>query len=112
MPAVMTTAGSIKCAHGATAALSSSDKLKVSGQSVLLKSDVDAWSFDANCAQKDASSGQVQCSKIVSVTGGVATKLKVGGTPVLLASFAAQSNGKPDASVAAQSAGQSKLSSA
>jgi hypothetical protein len=112
MPAVMTTDGSIKCAHGATATLSSSDKLKVSGKPVLLKSDADSWSFDANCAQKDASSGQIQCSKIVSVTGGVATKLKVGGTPVLLASFAAQSNGKPDASVSALSAGQSKLSSA
>jgi hypothetical protein len=110
MAKVLTTASTVICGHGGSATLSSGAKLTVEGNSVLLESDFSSWTFDASCAQKDSSSGQVQCATITGITGGTSTKLTVGGVAVLLDTLSGATSGSPkNTDLAATSAGQDKL---
>jgi hypothetical protein len=83
----LTNAGDVKCGHQGKAVLSSTAKLKVSGQNVLLKTDVMGKTI-AGCSIVLASdmSGVTDkpCLTVASVTAGEATKLKVGGFFVIL----------------------------
>lgn len=111
MAHVMTTNGSTGCAHGGTARLSSSAKLKVNGAAVLLAGDVTTkWSITPGCSQTDTSKSMVVCAKFVSMSKGSSTKLRVGGQAVVLDSFAGNTNGNPDRATKPAQAGQSKLS--
>ncbi|MCC5858922.1 MAG: hypothetical protein JJT90_12250 [Ectothiorhodospiraceae bacterium] len=110
MAKVLTTAGTVICGHGGNATLSSSAKLTVDGDPVLLQSDFSSWPFDAGCAQKDSSSSQVQCATITGITGGASTKLTVGGVAVLLDTLSGGTSGSPNnTDLAATAAGQDKL---
>lgn len=107
MANVMTTSGALGCKLGGKATLTSSAKLTVGGQAVLLEDQVSTWSI-SGCSQTDASKGQVQCTAFVTFTG-KAQKLTVSGKAVLLDTFSGVTNGNPDATSAPASAGQSKL---
>ena len=113
MAHVMTTNGSTGCAHGGTAQLSSSAKLKVNGAPVLLAGDVTTkWSIAPGCSQTDTSKSMVVCAKFMSMSKGQSTRLRVGGQAVVLDTFAGSTNGNPDHATKPASAGQSKLSAA
>jgi hypothetical protein len=111
MGKVLTKDGTVKCGHGGSATLSGGGKLTVGGIVVMRTEDIGSWSI-AGCGQTNADKSQVICATIASVSGGESTKLFVGGSPVLLETLSALSKeGKPLNDVAAQSAGQNKLSS-
>lgn len=108
MPLVLTMAASISCAHGGKATLSSGAKLKVQNNPVLREADTPGWTI-ALCGQTNADKGQKPCTKVLSAKES-SSKLKVGGSPVLLQSFAGKTDGVPENSAGASSAGQTKLS--
>ncbi len=126
MPAVLTTASSIVCGHSGTVQQSSSEKLKVNGNSVLIKSSVDGQSI-SGCQTLPAvdSSGTEtarKCTKVAvdppappgpGVTGGEAVKLKVNGKPVMLSNLTGNTNGMvakvTPQNLLSATAGQTKL---
>jgi hypothetical protein len=100
-PNVLTTASIIKCPHQGKLLLTGiSHKLKVQGMPVLLKSDIKNALVDTSatsgtgCTNKNTSSTK-QCTSVLSVTGGEATKLKVGGVPVMLNMVTGTTDGFP-----------------
>jgi hypothetical protein len=103
---VMTTGGTIACAHGGTATLTSNAKLKVNNVAVLLEDQVTSWTIAPGCGQTSGSS--IPCASFLSFTG-KAQKLKVGGKAVVLDTFSGTTNGKPDSTTNPANAGQSKL---
>lgn len=107
MGAPLTTASTVTCADAGTVTLSGQGKLTVSGNKVLASSDVSSWSI-SGCTQTNANAGQVPCATVVSQSGGKATKLTVGGSPVVLADLSGKTNGTPHNTLSA-TAGQSKL---
>ena len=85
MPGVLTTSATISCAQGGKVTpLTSSATLKVGGNAVLLENQVSTWQV-TGCGNTNAPCASVSMSP--SKTG-VATKLKVKGSAVLLANFA------------------------
>jgi hypothetical protein len=105
MTNVLTNASTITCEHTATALLTSTAKLKVAGNAVLLDGDTITLK-PGMCTQ--LGSGLTPCTS-VTVTGGQSTKLKVNGKAVLTESIVGKTNGSPTFTFTA-SAGQSKLS--
>ena len=106
MPAVLTTASSITCPTGGKVSTSGAVKLKVSGNGVLLKAGVQSKSI-SGCTTVPPPQTNIKCSTVSSASG-EASKLKVGGSGVLNASFSGSSNGSlPTLSA---TAGQTKLS--
>ena len=103
MAAVLTTSSTINCSHQGTVKKTSTAKLKVNGSSVLLESSLGAIS---DCPNQ--SSSTTKDSKVDSVLGGVAQKLKAGGNGVLLATLSGKGNGSPPGTLSA-TAGQSLL---
>jgi len=113
MAKVLTEATNLTCPNNGTVSKSSSAKLRVSGHAVLLESQVPGWTIPgvpdpSACTQTDTSSGQVPCTKVISVTAGQAAKLTVGGSKVLLDSLEATTNGVPNNALSA-SPGAAKL---
>src|SRR5258706_7303975 len=108
MANVLTTGSLINCLHTGTATLTSSAKLTVSGNPVLLQSQVTGFSI-TGCTQ--VGSGLTPCKSILTVTAGVSTKLTVGGDAVLLDSLAGASQGNSDQKIRA-TAEQNKPASA
>lgn len=91
MAAVLTAASTLVCPHGFPMNVTPSRRLlTVDGEAVLVKADLLAATF--KCA---ASSPNVPCKKVVSVTGGLSTTLRVGGDPVALAEATGNSDGSP-----------------
>jgi hypothetical protein len=79
MAAVLTAASRLQCAHGAPLVITPSQQLlKVAGQSVLVRADLLAATVPA-CPVKP-----MNCGKVVSITLGLATTLRVGSEPVAL----------------------------
>ena len=109
MSFVLTTASTVVCGHGGTATVSSTAKLVVGGEKVLLQGEATSWAFDLSCSQKKTDKGEVQCAAILSVTGGVSSKLFVGGVPVLTGDLTGTTSGKHDFGSLAATPGQSKL---
>ncbi len=116
MAGVLTTSSKVICGHGGTVSTSSSAKLKVSGNPVLLKTGI-AQQAISGCTTtvKPPPPGPVSkpCISVTSVDSGEATKLKAGGNPVILDLLTGQTDGTivnvtPQKLLSA-TAGQSKL---
>ena len=111
MPAVLTTAATVACAlQGRTAGTSAGPATLVAGgQPVALATDVSAWQV-AGCTATTPAGAPSPCATIGAPHTGTATKLVVGGTPVLLVTFSAVTVGSAVPHTAAASdAGQTVL---
>ena len=108
MAKVVTTAGSLTCANTGKPTLSSSAKLKVSGQPVIPFSSVSTFTPYTGCTF--TSSSAVGPCTVTSVTsGGQASKLTVGGQGALLDNLSATAGTQPPPASITVAAGQSKL---
>ena len=107
MAKVLTEASVIGCGHGpGKVGVSGTGKLVVSQKPVLLKSGVDGKSVGAGATQQ--SNSTTPC-KHASVTAGEASKLTIGGKPVLLDTLLkGATDGNPVGSLSA-AANQNKL---
>ena len=97
MPGVLTEGSNVTCGHSpGKVSTTGSPKLKVSGQAVLLKDGIMGKSV-SGCGTPPASdvSGPtaIPCLTVTTVTTGEATKLTIGGAPVMLDTLAGQTDG-------------------
>jgi hypothetical protein len=107
MSKALTTASDVECGHQGAVQVSSSAKLTIGGNAVLIASGV-VGSSVAHCATP-ASSTTSPCMTVLSVLPtSLAQKLTVGGLPVVLDTLSGLTDGKPPGSLQS-SAGQSKL---
>ena len=112
MPGVLTTGSKVLCGpdvppnHGGNVSVTSTAKLKVNGNPVLLKSSIAGKSV-SDC-KTPTSNSTSPCLSVTSVTVGEASKLKVGGNPVMLDTLVGTTDGVPPGTVPA-SAEQEKL---
>jgi hypothetical protein len=107
MANVLTEASSVTCGHEGTVATSGDGRLKVQGSSVLLQAGV-TGKMVSGC--KTASSNSTSpCASVTSLASGTASKLMIGGQPVLLQGITGVTNGVPPGALSS-SAKQSKLS--
>jgi hypothetical protein len=83
MADVVTTAGSLACPDGGSAALSSTAKLTVSSQPVVLYSGLTSVASFVDCTFQVSGSPN-PCTGATPVARGQATKLTAGSQPVLL----------------------------
>jgi hypothetical protein len=89
MPNVLTMNSTVGCGHlppppgTGIVQVQSTAKLKVSGKSVLLLDSISGKAVSGLCGTVPAT-GTKKCTAVSSVSGGLATKLKVGGQPVVL----------------------------
>ncbi len=111
MAKVLTTASTVVCGHGGTATVSSSAKLTVQGQKVLLADGPPSWTIAVGCSQTNTNNSEKPCTKIASVTAGKSSKLTVGGVKVLLDSLGGVTDGAPKNTDLSATAGQNKLES-
>ena len=102
MPTVLTMKSSILCGplplHGGKVAPTGSTKLHVSGSSVLLESSIISVPPTMNitgCLVQSTNSNNIPCQSVASISSGKATKLTVGGKPVLLVTLHGQTSGTP-----------------
>jgi hypothetical protein len=97
MAGVLTTASTVKCGHGSgKVQTSSSAKLSVEGNAILLKTGIVNKSVSGcGTVAKADSSGPTDkpCTSVAAVTGGEATKLKADGKPVMLDTLAGSTDG-------------------
>jgi hypothetical protein len=107
MANALTTGSSITCSFQGSAKVSSSAKLQVGGEAVLLASDVTSWTM-SGCNQMTGNT-KTPCAKLGAVSAGKATKLQVGSAAVLLDSFQAMTAAPPAAHSASAKNGRSKL---
>jgi hypothetical protein len=96
---VLTEATTLSCAHKGTVSKSSTAKLQVGGDPVLLEEQVPSWTIPPGvppgCARINTQAGEKPCTKVASPTDGTAAKLTVGGSKVLLDSLQATTDGQP-----------------
>lgn len=110
MPKVITEGSTIKCPHQGTIKFTASQQLlKIDGKAVLVVDDISSGTVSGCINLTNPTSGTVQCQKVLSMTAGAATKLKVDGKPVLLETAKGMTNGLPANIWSVQSAGQTKL---
>ncbi len=117
MAGVLTTGSKVTCGHGGDVVVSSTEKLKVGNNPVLVKASILSKSIP-NCATPaavDASGTTIAkpCKKVSAVSSGEATKLMVNQQPVMLDTLSGETNGmvaktEPQKLLAA-TAGQTKL---
>ncbi|MFF0204388.1 hypothetical protein [Streptomyces sp. NPDC005017] len=117
MGRVLTTASTVTCPHATgpppppptpqpgLVTVSSTEKLKVTGSPVLVKTSLTTVS---NCP--NATSG-VACASVSAVLGGESTKLRSAGKPVLLDALVLSTNAVPASPVLRPAPNQAKLSS-
>ena len=109
MGATLTKASDVECGHAGVVSVTGSAKLTVGGQSVLVQSDVASKSISNCTTVTNPQTGTKQCTTVLSVSPtSLATKLTVGGVPVVLASLTGATDGVPPGKLQAV-AGQSKL---
>jgi hypothetical protein len=117
MAAVLTKASKVTCGHKGTVAVSSTAKLTVGGDPVLLKSNIEGATV-SDCTTQPAppppGSVSSPCAIVTSITAGEATKLTVGGLAVILDTLTGGTSGidkgEPQQKLAA-TAVQEKLTS-
>jgi hypothetical protein len=81
------------CGHLAGTVITvSSAKLKVLGESVLLRSSIEKQQV-IGCQLKPPPNGTIACQTVMAVQKGLAAKLSVGGAPVVLATLKGTTNG-------------------
>jgi hypothetical protein len=89
-------ASQVVCGHGGTVAVQSTTKLGIASHPVLLASSIDSRSI-SGCQTLPASDATgptaIACSAVSAITAGSATKLTVGGQPVILETLAGDTNG-------------------
>src|SRR6266568_4191871 len=96
MSGVLTTSSNVTCGHNGKVQTSSSTKLTVNGQAVLLKSSIASMSIpDCSTIPASDTSGPTAkpCTTVSSVDNGEATKLTAGGSAVMLETLAGQTDG-------------------
>jgi len=114
MSRVLTESSTVDCGHGGSVSVQGQSKLTVGGSAVLVQGGVTGKSVSALCATQDKpDSGLKKCTTVASVTAGYATKLTIGGSPVVLDTLAGTTDGMvggttPQTLLRA-TAGQSKL---
>jgi hypothetical protein len=111
MPAVLTTASTLSCAHGGTLVVqASTSALSAGGNPVLVMADLLAATV-SGCTNTNAQLGQTPCLKVTSVLAGVSNQLTVAGLPVMLETAQGLTNATPPLPVMWQvgSAGQTVL---
>lgn len=94
---VLTMASLVACGHSpGRVTIVSTAKLKVTQNSVLLEESI-AQKDVTGCSTKPASDSSgtthITCTEVSAVTEGQATKLKVGGAPVILETLKGTTNG-------------------
>jgi hypothetical protein len=111
MPAVLTTASKLVCAHGGELTVqASTSALSAGGSPALVQADLLAATV-SKCTNTNANAGQTPCLKVTSVLAGASTTLSVGGQPVMLETAQGLTNATPPLPVMWQvsAAGQSVL---
>jgi hypothetical protein len=111
MPAVLTTASSLACAHGGTLVVQASTTgLAAAGSPVLVQADLLAATV-TGCTNTNANAGQTPCLAVTSVLAGASRTLTVGGQPAMLETSQGLTNATPPLPVMWQvsSAGQTVL---
>ena len=93
MPGVLTENSRITCATNGTVSTTGTAKLTVADSPVLVRAGVAGKSVGSCTTVTDTNTGLVKCAAVVAVTAGEAAKLKVGGAPVLLDTFAGTTDG-------------------
>lgn len=94
MPAVLTSASTVGCGHDpGRVGTSSAAKLSVGSARVLL-SDSIATKAVSVCSTPVSDKTQ-PCATVLTVASGTAAKLTAGGAPVVLATLAGTTDGKP-----------------
>ena len=110
MPKVITEGSTIKCPHQGTVTFTANQHLlKIDGKAVLVVDDITSGQVSGCLNLTNPNTGAVQCQKVLSLTAGAATKLKVSVKPVLLETAMGITNGLPLNIWSVQSAGQTKL---
>jgi hypothetical protein len=95
MAFALTTESTIECPHHGTVKPSSSAKLTVGGNAVLLNNQLSGLPIEKCETVPETSKSITKCLTIQSESGGTAGKLSVGGVAVLLDSVKAFSEGMP-----------------
>ncbi|AIE86497.1 hypothetical protein [Fimbriimonas ginsengisoli] len=111
MPYVLTVNSTVQCAHGAKIALTSDAKLSVGGAKVLLLAGIQGATVNGCTNPTDPNTSSLTCATVATATG-TATKLTVGGKPVVLDSLSGTTNGTPPpsgASISVADVGHQKL---
>jgi hypothetical protein len=112
MPKVLTTGSNVTCGHEGTVATSSTAKLKINGQPVLLQEGIVGKTVE-NCLTPTVSNPTSSpCASVSSVDKGNATKLTGGGNAVMLETLTGGTNGVVSGNAQtflSATAGQSKL---
>jgi hypothetical protein len=91
---VLTSAATVACSFQGSVTITNSGtvKLTVAGSPVAVSSGVSGWSV-SGCNATTPNGTKAPCSKVATPTGGVSTKLTVGGSAVLLKTLAAPISG-------------------
>jgi hypothetical protein len=94
MPAVLTTASTVGCGHDpGRVATASQAKLTVSGAAVLVVSSI-AGKGVSGCGTVPSNSTK-QCTSVMTVADGLASKLTAANAPVMLATVVGTTDGNP-----------------
>jgi hypothetical protein len=113
MPTVLTTASTLRCAHGGELVIqASTNALVVGGSPVLVQADLlVATVSPGTCTNTNTNLGQKPCLKVTSIITGASTVLTVGGQPVMLETARGLTDASPPLPVLCQvsMAGQSVL---
>ncbi|CCK24484.1 hypothetical protein BN159_0105 [Streptomyces davaonensis JCM 4913] len=84
MPAVLTTAAQLVCAHqGQLMVQASTSALTAGGSPVLVQADLLAATV-SGCTNTNTAAGQKPCLKVTSIIAGRSSTLTVSGQPVML----------------------------
>jgi|SoiMethySBSTD1v2_1073268.scaffolds.fasta_scaffold635310_2 hypothetical protein len=109
MANVLTAQAVIGCGHGGTVeVVASRSTLSAGGAAVLVEGDLTGATVEG-CPLVPPPATNKKCSSVLSVTGGSAARLSVGGTPALLDSVTGTTDGNPAGSLTVTSAGQTVL---
>jgi hypothetical protein len=114
MAEVVVTSSDVECPHKGVVSLSSQAKLTVNGDKVVLKDGIANQSVSTACTTvTNTNTGTIQCSTVLSVTAGEATKLTCGGAAVMLKNLSGTTNGNdgttPPVLISCLDAKQTKL---
>lgn len=95
MAGVLTVGSDVTCGHQGTVTVTSSAKLSVSGNPVLLKAGIANQPVTGCAIVPTVAPAPIstKCLLVTSVDGGEATKLTAGGSPVVLETLKGETNG-------------------
>ena len=108
MSFAITVGSDVECPDHGVPAMSSSAKLTVSSEPVVVEDDLLAASI-GGCTQAPPPPTNVACAKVTTLSAGEASKLTVGGRAVLLDSLTAITSGVPRNQLTCKDARQTKL---